>query len=300
MIAMNHQYLSAVKIIEPGASGRVLPETPFKSKNSLTDHPLFEPARIRKLLQSMPRDMIEVRGVQSLGKDDGSFKRGPMLTDVDPVRSFDELGDKPTWMLLHNTWLLDPEYNELLTSYVEDLRDHFDDMQGELSDLGCWMFLSSGRCVVHFHADPDQSFLNQIRGSKTVYVYPASVLPEQAVENLVWTSNQGAVVYQPEYESQMFEPVHLAPSESVFLPLYAPHRVTNDPGISVSWNVGFHTPASRRRKQVHMVNLEMRHMGITPRPYNNSPTVDSLKTKMFFPLKVKNRLFRSLKPVVKV
>ena len=298
MIAFNTPNFRTV--IEPGAPGRTLPETPFKSKNWLTEHPLFAPERIRKLLQTMPRDSIEVRGVQSLGTDDGSFKRGPMLTDVDPVTAFDQLGDKPTWMLLHNTWELDPEYNELLQSYIEDLREHFDDMEGELSDLGCWMFLSSGRCVVHFHADPDQSFLNQIRGSKTVYVYPARALPEEAVENLVWTGNQGAVVYNPEYEAQMFEPVHLAPGESVFLPLYAPHRVTNDPGISVSWNVGFHTPSSRRRKQVHMVNLEMRHMGMHPRPFDASPMVDSLKARLQFPLRVKNRLFSSLKPKVKI
>lgn len=288
------------RVIDPAAPGRALPETPFKSQNWLTDHPLFAPERIRKLLQTLPRDSIEVRGVQSLGMDDGSFKRGPMLKDIDPVAAFDQLGDKPTWMLLHNTWELDPEYNELLKDYVADLREHFDDMEGELSDLGCWMFLSSGRCVVHFHADPDQSFLNQIRGSKTVYVYPAKALPEEAVENLVWTGNQGAVVYKPEYEAQMYEPVHLAPGESVFLPLFAPHRVTNDPGVSVSWNVGFHTPASRRRKQVHMVNLEMRHMGMQPRPYDVSPMVDSLKARMQFPLRVKNRLFSSLKPKVKI
>jgi hypothetical protein len=288
------------RVVEPSAAGRGLPDSPFTSRHRLTDHPLFAPERIRKLLQTLPRDKIEVRGVQHLGEDDGSFKRGPMLRDVDPVAAFDRMGDGPTWMLLHDTWVHDPEYRELLEHYVGDLREHFDDMAGDLTDLGCWMFLSSGQCVVHFHADPDQSFLNQIRGSKTVYVYSARTLPEQVIENLVWTSDQGAVVYRPEYEAQSFEPVHLAPGEAVFLPLFAPHRVTNDPGVSVSWNVGFHTPRSRRRKRTHMVNLEMRHVGLHPRPFDARPKIDSLKSGVHFPLQAKNRIFSSLKPRVEV
>jgi len=291
---------SNAKVIEPPVSVHSFPEQPFKAANTLATHPLFEPARIRRLLQTMPRDKVEIRGVQSLGTDDGSYKRGPMLKDADPVDSFERLEEKPTWMLLHDTWLIDPEYNELVEQYIGDLREHFEEMHGEVTDLGCWMFLSSGRCVVHFHADPDQSFLNQIRGSKTVYVYPAKMLPEEAVENLVWTHNQGTVTYRPEYEQHQFEPAHISPGESVFLPLYAPHRVTNDPGVSVSWNVGFHTAASRRRRTVHMVNLELRQLGMHPSRFNAHPLVDSVKAHAYLPFRVKNKLFKSMTPKVEV
>jgi hypothetical protein len=287
-------------LVRIDAARRELPREPFKAANALSEHPLFEPERIKKLLRAMPQDKVEIRGVQSAGADDSSYKRGPRITGVDPVETFERIAEKPTWMLLHDTWKLDPDYGKLREDYIAGLAAQFPEMQGELSDMGCWMFLSSGRCVVHFHADPDQSFLNQVHGSKTVYVYPARVLPETAMENLVYTGDQGAVVYDPRYEQQMFSPVHLGPGESVFLPLYAPHRVTNDEGVSVSWNVGFHTPKSRRRRTVHLVNLELRHMGIDPRPYDQSPMLDSLKVGMHLALRAKNKFFKGLRPKVKL
>jgi len=270
---------------------RALPDAPFKIENHLTAHPLFERERIIRLLKTMPRKGVEIRGVESLGTHDGSYKRGPMLTDADPVDTLERMDEKPSWMLLHDMWTVDPEYNRLLQEYVGQLAARLGEDPEDLSDVGCWLFLSSGRCVVHFHADPDQSFLNQIRGSKTVYVYPARVLPETVVEKLVHTGNQGAVVYDPAYEPQMFPPTHLDPGDSVFLPLFAPHRVINDPGLSVSWNVGFHTRRSRRRRTLHLVNLELRQLGLRPTGYGRRPAVDAVKGSMNLALRAKNRLF---------
>ena len=183
---------------------------------------------------------------------------------------------------------------------MRDLTETFRDLGDDLSDLGCWLFLSSGKCVVHFHADPDQSFLNQVRGSKTVFLYPARLIPEDALERLVYTEDQNAVTYRPEYEPEMFAPAHLGPGESVFLPLYAPHRVTNDDGISISLNVGFNTRRSRRCRTVRLFNLELRHMGLHPSPYNRHPAVDTMKERMHLAFRAKNKFFKSLKPSVKV
>jgi hypothetical protein len=270
---------------------RELLDSPFKIKNNLAGHPLFERERIIRLLKAMPRKGVEIRGVESLGTHDGSYKRGPMLTDADPVATFERMEEKPTWILLHEMWTVDLDYNQLLQEYIGQLAAPLGETPRDLSDLGCWLFLSSGRCVVHFHADPDQSFLNQIRGSKTVYVYPSRVLPETVVEKLVHTGNQGVVVYDPAYEPEMFPPTHLEPGESVFLPLFAPHRVINDPGVSVSWNVGFHTRRSRRRRTLHLVNLELRQRGLRPTGYGRRPAVDAFKGRMDLALRAKNRLF---------
>ena len=103
------------------------------------------------------------------------------------------------------------------------------------------------------------------------------------MERLVYTGNQGVVTYEPEYEAAMFPPVPLAPGETVFLPLFAPHRVINDGGISVSINVGFQTRESRRRRNVHLVNLEMRRLGLRPSPFNLRPSVDSVNSEWSWP-----------------
>ena len=275
-------------------------EAPFKIKNSLVGHPLFEDNRLKRLLRTLPRDQVEIRDVQLLGGDDGGYRRGELLKGVDPVDTFERLAEKPTWILLHQSWIHDPEYAELLRGYIRDLSETIAGVDDDVSDLGCWLFLSSGKCVVHFHADPDQSFLNQIRGSKTVFVYPTKILPESTVERLVYTGNQGVVTYEPEYEAAMFPPVPLTPGETVFLPLFAPHRVINDGGVSVSINMGFHTRESRRRRSVHLVNLEMRRLGLRPSPFNLRPAVDSVKQRMSLAIRAKNKFFRSLRPEVTV
>lgn len=277
-----------------------LGDTPFTIANRLADHPLFTDDRIKELLRRLPRERVEVRRVTVDPDPAGGWKRGPLDTDVDPVAAFEGLATRPTWMLLHDTWKHDDGYRDLLERYLADLRAAFPSLRGEISDLGCWMFLSSGRSVVHFHADPDQSFLNQVRGGKTVHVYPAKVLPEATVEELVYAYDQGVVTYDPSYEPQQFPPTHLAPGQSVFLPLYAPHRVVNDDTVCVSWNVGFNTPITRRRRDVHCVNLELRHLGVTPTPVGRRPWLDGLKRSSRFVFKAKNRLLPFLRPKIDV
>jgi hypothetical protein len=134
--------------------------------------------------------------------------------------------------------------------------------------------------------------LNQVRGSKTVYTYPARVLPESTIENLVRSGDQGAVKYLPEYEQSLNPPVVLNPGESIFLPLYAPHRVINDDVPCISWNVGFNTRKSLRRKKVHLVNFELRKLGVSVSPYDQSRALDTIKRFAHFGFRVKNKVQR--------
>jgi hypothetical protein len=150
---MNH-------VIQVATDKTSFSDAPFKIRNGLSSHPLFEPERIKKLLQTLPGQFIEIRKVQLSDRHDGMYLRGERLTDVDPVRTFEELLEKPAWMLLHQTWTHDPDYAALLRDYLATLAEHFQEMQPTVSDTGCWMLLSSGKSVVHFHSDPDQSFLN--------------------------------------------------------------------------------------------------------------------------------------------
>ncbi len=266
------------------------PLSPFKIRHSLASHPLFEPDRIKKLLSAVPREKIEVRAVKTKDADDGSFMRREKDDTANPIEAFEQLEEKTNWILVHESWIHDAGFKELLNDYISEMRQHFGEMAGKLNDLGCWLFLSSGSSVVHFHSDPDQSFLNQIKGSKTVYTYPASVLDESMIEGLVFTGDQKAVQYQPDYEQHLNTPVNIKPGESVFLPTFAPHRVINDEGLSISLNVGFNTQKSTRRKRIHLVNHHLRRLGFTPKHYNQSTGVDDFKNKMYFITRVSNKI----------
>lgn len=272
-----------------------LPDAPLALRNGLADHPLFEPARIKQLLRSMPRQAIEVRAVETTDGHDGSYRRGPNQPDADPVEAYERLEERPTWILVHDSWLHDADFGALTRQYIAELAQRLPSLAEGVFDIGCWLFLSSGRSVVHFHADPDQSFLNQIRGSKTVFVYPAAILPAPQIEDLIVTQDQKSVTYDPSYEELGFEPVHLGPGESVFLPLYAPHRVVNDEGLSVSFNVGFHTVTSRRQRAVWYVNRELRRLGLVPTPVGDRPWADAWKRRAEPLLRAKNKLARTIR-----
>jgi len=282
-------------LLEIPDAPEALPETPIRIQNRLAEHPLFEPERIKELLRRLPAAHTEIRAVETTGSAGAGYKRGPRV-DVDGVEAFSNLHTRPTWMLLHDTWKHDADYKHLLEDYLEDLGTRFPEVRRGIFDMGCWMFLSSGGSVVHFHADGDQSFLNNVRGGKTVYVYPSRLLPETVVEDLLHRQDQGAVTYDPAYEAEMFAPVHLGPGESTFLPLYAPHRVTNDDTICISWNVGFNTRASRRRRNVHLVNHDLRSMGMHPRRFGDSPWRDAVKARLHLPMRIKNKVLRTLRP----
>ena len=102
---------------------------------------------------------------------------------------------------------------------------------------------------------------------------------------MVYFQDQGVITYDPAYEAAMYPPTHLSPGESVFLPLYAPHRVTNDDGVCISWNVGFNTPRTRRRRDAHCVNLELRHLGLSPLPFGRHTRVDAMKSRLRLPFR---------------
>jgi hypothetical protein len=278
------------KLIQFGRGLMDFPDLPFKIRSSLPSHPLFEPQRIKKLLRTVPREHIEIRAVKTRDANDGSYERGERLNDIDPVQAFERLEEQPTWMLVHESWIHDRDYHALAQAYVAELAENCAEMQDGIYDLGCWLFLSSRSIVVHFHADPDQSFLNEIKGSKTVYTYPSRILQESTIENLVYTHNQGVVTYSPSYESALNPPMTLNAGDSVFLPLYAPHRVINDDLPCIAWNVGFNTRKSLRRKRIHIVNHELRKYGLPVTPYDRSRTVDALKNLGYFGVKAKNRL----------
>lgn len=116
------------------------------------------------------------------------------------------------------------------------------------------------------------------------------MLSDSIVENLVRTGDQKAVVYRSEYGELANPPVHLGPGESVFLPTYAPHRVTNDDCVCISWNVGFNTAKSARRKKIHLVNYQLRKLGVQPTDYNKSARLDNVKHKLYFMARVSNKI----------
>jgi GNAT superfamily N-acetyltransferase len=268
---------------------RVLPAAPLRINNRLPEHPLFGDARIKETIRRLPPEHVEIRAIRTIGQH-GSYGRTERITDIDGLRAFELLAERPLWINLHHIQRYDPGYRELLEQYLRQLGARIDELYPEVYEAGCFLLLSSGSASVHFHADPDQSFLNQIRGGKRAHVYPSAMLPEATVETLVHSGDHDAVTWRPEYEERAYPPVHLRPGDSVLLPLFAPHRVENDDEPSVSLSIGFHTRNSYQRSRVHLVNRELRALDLPVSPYGRSPLVDRIKHGLHAGVRLRKKL----------
>ncbi len=263
------------------------PPRPVRIRHELVGHPLFSDERLSRLMRRMPPDHVEIRAVTEVG---GDYERRPRLTDVDGVAAFSRLGEQRLWMNLHHVELFDPDYMDLMHELLRGLGLSFREMRPLVFRAGVFLLLSSARASVHFHSDPDQSFLFQIRGTKLAFTYPAAILPEAELERLACTGDHGAAGYRPEYEAEAFPPVHLEPGAGVLLPLYAPHRVENGDETSVSLSLGFHTGHSLRRARIHRVGHELRALALPVPAYGASDVADALKLRLFAGVRVKEKL----------
>jgi hypothetical protein len=141
-----------------------------------------------------------------------------------------------------------------------------------------FIFVSSPGSVTPYHIDPENNFLLQIRGSKTVHLFDPEdrlVLPEEKIEAFFQGAHRNLVIADEMMDrGQYFE---LAPGEGLHFPVVAPHWVKNGPEVSVSFSITFQTNDSRRRQSLHRFNSGLRKLGLRPAAVNQSPWRDELK-----------------------
>lgn len=242
----------------------VVPDAPFAFRNQLTQHPLFTDERLEWLLDRARRRSPELLEIREVSTDALPGYGRARRVDGEPVAVFRALATCPRWINVQHIERIDSDFADLYREILCELAQSIAPMRPRVLDSGAFLILSSPSVQVHFHADPDQSVLSQIRGHKRVYVYAASAVSELELEALVRTEDQGVIPWSSRIERAAFPAVDLHAGESAFLPIYAPHRVENGPEVSVSLSVGFHTGMSRRRKLALLLNDRLRGRGVTP------------------------------------
>lgn len=251
------------------------PETAGRLTHCLVGHPLFELDELVRLSQRIRAVDVEQNLADlPIGIDPAAIRHNG-LTVEESIRSIEANG---SWMVLKFVEQ-DPAYKALLDHVLDELMPLVAPRTGGMLQREGFIFISSPGAVTPFHMDPEHNILLQLRGTKTMTVFPAGdweVVSPEAHEKF----HQGAHRNLPfdEAIADRGKAVTLAPGDAVHVPVKAPHWVRNGPTMSISFSITWRSEWSYREAQAHALNQLLRKAGLEPAAPRRYPAQNMAKS----------------------
>ncbi len=260
------------------ALARLYPEEAGPVTHRLAGHPMFELDALVRLAGRMRPDTVERNlGDLPIGVDPDAIPENG-LSVADTIRSIEDNG---SWMVLKFVEQ-DPEYRALLDTVLDEIEPLVAPRTGAMLKREGFIFVSSPGAVTPFHFDPEHNILLQIRGTKTMTVFPAGdggpAGPEQ--HERFHMGGHRNLPYNDSFADRGVAH-HLSPGEAIHVPVKAPHWVKNGPGTSVSFSVTWRSEWSYREADAHGFNHLTRRVGITPSAPGRFPQQNHAKSLVY-------------------
>jgi hypothetical protein len=266
----------------------VYPNRPGLLHHGMRDHPLLTLEALVALSQRIrPVDAEYNRADLPIGVDPAATPANG-LSAAETIRSIERCG---SWMVLKFIEQ-DPAYRALLDEALAPLRPLVGEVTGEMLKTEGFIFISSPGAVTPFHFDPEHNILLQIRGSKTMTVFPAGdeelasgerheAFHQGGHRNLPWNDAFAA----------RGEPFALTPGDAIYVPVKAPHWVKNGPEPSISLSITWRSEWSFHEEYAHGFNRLLRKAGLSPSLPRAFPRTNLAKSAAYRALrKVRNVL----------
>lgn len=240
----------------------VYPERPGLVRHALADHPLFTLEALVALAGRMrERDIEYNRGDLPIGIDFDDVPRNG-LAIADTIRGIEENG---SWMVLKHVDQ-DPAYRALLKATLAELDASIRAKTGAMLKQEAFIFISSPDSMTPLHFDPEHNILLQLRGAKSMTVFPADdeeIAPPAAHERLHLGEGHRNLPWNASYvaRGRRFD---LQAGDGIHVPLMAPHFVRNGPYVSVSFSVTWRSAYSYAEAEARGLNALLRRRGFNP------------------------------------
>ncbi len=259
----------------PAILAGAYPEQPVLLGHGLVGHPLLRLDALAALAQRIrPVDAEYNRGDVPVGLDPGDTPSNG-LSVAETIRSIEQCG---SWMVLKFVEQ-DPLYRALLAETLSALEPIVAPATGRMLKQEAFVFISSPHAVTPFHFDPEHNILIQIRGTKTMNVFPAgdeALVSGEAHEafhngghrNLPWRDDFAR-------RGQAFA---LAPGDALYVPVKAPHWVRNGPDVSISFSVTWRSEWSYKEEYARRMNAVLRKAGMRPAAPKRHPHQNHVKS----------------------
>jgi quercetin dioxygenase-like cupin family protein len=239
------------------------PHRPTRLRHQLAGHPLLDLDAIAALAQRLRPEDIEYNAADvSIGTAQHATP-GNGLSVAETIRSIEENG---SWMVLKRVEQ-DPVYRDLLHRTLAGLKPSIHPITGPMLQLEGFIFVSSPGAVTPFHFDPEYNILCQLRGSKTMHVFPADdeEIVSPAFHEEYHSGGERSLGWRDEFQqrARVFE---LTAGDAVYVPLMAPHWVKNGKEVSISFSITWRSAWSFRQADAHAFNKRLRRLGVNPVP----------------------------------
>ena len=257
----------------------IYPGHPGYVRHKLADHPLFTLDALIALAGRMdPKDVEYNRGDLPLGIDFDAVP-GNGLSIADTIRGIEENG---SWMVLKFVEQ-DPLYRELLEATLAELDAAIRAKTGPMLKQEAFIFISSPNSVTPLHFDPEHNILLQLRGAKSMTVFPADdeeIAPPDAHERLHSGEGHRNLPWDPRYadRGKRFD---LQSGDGIHVPLMAPHWVQNGPYVSISFSVTWRSALSYAEAEARGMNAMLRRRGLNPASPAPFPAKNLIKSTAF-------------------
>jgi hypothetical protein len=250
------------------------PEQPLRLTHRLAGHDLFTLDSLAGLAARLDPAQVEYNaGNLPVGIDPAEVP-GNGLSIAETIRSIEACG---SWMVLKFVES-DPAYRAVMEEALAELLPIVAPRTGAMLKREAFVFVSSPDAVTPFHFDPEHNVLLQLRGTKTMTVFPAG---DQAIvadatheafhlgghRNLPWSDDFAA----------SGRAVALAPGEAVYVPVKAPHWVKNGPEVSISLSITWRSEWSYAEADARGLNHVLRNFGVQPTPPKRYPSRNTAK-----------------------
>ncbi len=250
------------------AFSRIYPEQPSLLPHRLIDHPLFELEALIALAQRIrPVDAEYNRGDVPVGLDPAATPQNG-LSVADTIRSIEECG---SWMVLKFVEQ-DPVYRALLHETLAELEPVVKPVTGEMLKMEGFIFISSPGSVTPFHFDPEHNILLQVRGRKTMNVFPADdeTIASSLEHERFHSGGHRNLPWQEAFAAKA-TPFELTPGQGIYVPVKAPHWVKNGAEPSISFSITWRSEWSYHEAYARDMNRLLRRAGIEPAPPGRFP-----------------------------
>ncbi len=267
----------------------VYPETAGLVRHDLADHPMLSIDALARLAERLPQENVEYNS--------GRLPIGIAFEDV-PANGL-SIAETLAGIEHNGSWLVlkfiehDDAYRALLAETLARFDPAIDAKTGPMLKQEGFIFVSSPGAVTPLHFDPEHNLLLQLRGTKSMTVFPAddeTIAPPDAHERLHAGTGHRNLVWDERFAARgrTFE---LAAGDGLYVPVMAPHWVQNGREVSVSFSVTWRSAFSYAEAEARGMNAILRRAGLSPRAPKRFPARNLMKSTAFRAVRKGRRMF---------